>query len=264
MASGCTTIQVTPSSQAARREAAYFDATIDEQADFNPFSDRGWQRLEQCFARHCKGRGQLDILEVGCGTGHSRRIYQSQARRFVGIDLSRRSLSLAHGRHPQHPWICADAGQLPFAQGSFDAVVFSSVLHHLPEMTRSLQDAYRVLRPGGLAFAFDPNVWHPAMALFRSPRSPLYCPKGVSPNERPLAASELRAAFSQAGFRSIQIRAQSDISYSKVAPRGLNRCLKLFELADRLWDRSGMGRWFGTFLITCARRPIPETAVTCC
>jgi ubiquinone/menaquinone biosynthesis C-methylase UbiE len=47
------------------------------------------------------------------------------------------------------PLLVGDAAELPFAAGSFDAVVMAFMLFHLPRPTAGLAEAWRVLRPGG-------------------------------------------------------------------------------------------------------------------
>lgn len=192
---------------------------------------------------------------MGCGTGQSLRIYRERAGLYVGIDLSLAALKLAHGRFGEASWMQADALRLPFRDGSFDVVAFSSVLHHIGDRGAALAEARRVLSPGGWAFAFDPNLLHPAMLLFRHPRSPLYSSQGVSPDEQPLLPSALRQEFAGAGFAAIGQRCQSDIPYRQVAPRGLDALLGLYNRADWLWERIGLGRWLGTFVVTWGRRP---------
>ena len=113
-----------------------------------------------------------------------------------------------------------------------------------------------MLVPGGRVFAFDPNVYHPAMALFRHPSSPLYIAEGVSPHERPLRPSTLRRAFVEAGFVDVRQHCQADIPYREVAPPLINACLWLYNAADWLLQRSGLARWFGTFVVTAAQAPM--------
>jgi ubiquinone/menaquinone biosynthesis C-methylase UbiE len=134
-------------------------------------------------------------------------------------------------------------------------VAFSSVLHHIGDRAGALAEAQRVLRSGGWVFAFDPNLLHPAMLLFRHPRSPLYSAEGVSPDEQPLLPSVLRREFATAGFAAVGQRCQSDIPYRQVAPRGLDALLGLYNRADWLWEKSGLGRWLGTFVVTWAQKP---------
>jgi SAM-dependent methyltransferase len=236
------------------RDGEVFDRLVQEGGDFNPFTDRGWGTLARRFASAIPGAQSLRILDVGCGTGQSLRIYRERARLYVGIDLSLGALRLAGGRFGEASWMQADALRLPFRSGSFDVVAFSSVLHHIGDRGAALAEARRVLAPGGWAFAFDPNLLHPAMLLFRHPRSPLYSSAGVSPDEQPLLPSALRRDFADAGFAALGQRCQSDIPYRKVAPRGLDSLLALYNRADWLWEKVGLGRWLGTFVVTWGRK----------
>jgi ubiquinone/menaquinone biosynthesis C-methylase UbiE len=239
-----------------QRERAFFDQLANEEGNFNPFMDRGWRRIERRFCEMVRPTGaSFELLDVGCGTGKSRQIYIGHVSRYLGVDLSAASIDLASSQYPQDRWEVADACDLPFDDCCFDAVAFSSVLHHIPDFPAALRQAYRVLKPGGKVFAFDPNLLHPAMALFRHPRSPLYLSKGVSPNECPLLPRVLRDAFRAAAFEDIQQRCQSDIPYRQVAPKLVNALLSLYNLADWCWEHSGLGRWFGTFIITAATKP---------
>jgi SAM-dependent methyltransferase len=171
------------------------------------------------------------------------------------MDLSLSAVSLARRKAPRAAWMQADALRLPFADGSFEVVAFSSVLHHIPDFEPALREARRVLAPGGRVFAFDPNLRNPAMALLRGPKSPLYLSEGVSPNEAPLAPARLRRAFESSGFVAIRQRCQSGIPYREVAPRLINACLSLYNAADAVFEGIGLGRWFGTFVLTSGSKP---------
>ena len=234
-------------------EGRYFDRLVEEGGDFNPFTDHGWATLARRFAAAVPGNS-LRVLDVGCGTGRSRSIYRQRARHYAGIDLSLGALRLARRREADAEWLQADALRLPFRDASWDVVAFSSVLHHVPGRRAALAEALRVLRPGGWAFAFDPNLLHPAMFLFRNPRSPLYNPEGVSPDEQPLLPRVLREDFRETGFAAIGQRCQSDLPYRAVAPKGMDALLPLYNRADWLWEKVGLGRWFGTFVVTWGRK----------
>ena len=239
----------------AQVEAAYFDELVTAEGEFNPFTDAGWQVLQRRFVELGRPRPGLRVLDIGCGTGQSRQLYAQYAAEYTGVDLAEAELARARERFPGDRWLCCDARELPFAAASFDLVAFSSVLHHIEDFETALREAHRVLVPGGTAFAFDPNLLHPAMALFRYPKSPLYSSKGVSPNEAPLLPRRLRAGFERAGFGEIRQRGQSDIAYREVAPRLLNAGLKLYNLADHWFERIGLGRWFGVFVLTAGTKP---------
>jgi ubiquinone/menaquinone biosynthesis C-methylase UbiE len=241
---------------AAARERAYFDRFVREQGEFNPFAERGWRTLRKRFEKWVAPARPIEILDIGCGTGQSRQIFIQRAARYVGLDLSPTAIALASNRFLESEWVVGDACALPFPGESFDVVAFSSVLHHIPNFPAAVAEAARVLRPGGWAFAFDPNLLHPAMAVFRHPKSPFHAREGVSPNERPLTPWSLRRAFQAAQFVHLRQRGQSDIPYRHVAPRGLRAGLKLFNLCDWVWERVGLGRWFGTFVVTCGQKPV--------
>jgi SAM-dependent methyltransferase len=241
----------------ARRESAYFDRMIGEEGDFNPYAPRGWRTLARRFSEMVPLPAGLRLLDIGCGTGRSRQIYADKAAEFTGMDLSSAALRIASARFPRDVWLQGNACDIPFPDGAFDAVCFSSVLHHIDDFARAVSEGQRVVRPGGYVFAFDPNLFHPAMALFRCPSSWFYSSKGVSPNERPLRPVVLREAFTRCGL-TVRQRCQADIPYREVAPPLLNALLGIYNTADRLLELSGLGRWFGSFVITVGKKPDPS------
>jgi SAM-dependent methyltransferase len=235
-------------------EAAYFDAAMSQQGDFNPFTSLGWKRLADTFVHMAKPKGDLQLLDIGCGTGRSLQLYEPYVKDFIGLDLSYEMVRIARNNFPQHDWVRADACVLPFDDGTFDAVCFSAVLHHIPNYRIALREGRRVLKNGGFIFAFDPNLLHPAMAFFRHPKSPFYLPQGVSPNERPLLPSNLRNAFTAAGLDHIHQRRVAGIPYRYVAPKLINSMLKSYNAVDALLRYSGLGRWFGALVLTMGRK----------
>lgn len=249
-----------PTLDTSTTEAAFFDSFVAERGQFNPFADRGWETLGNRFNEWIDRQKPFDLLDVGCGTGQSRRIYIKHCRKYVGVDLSPGAIEVAKRLYPDSEFHVGDATRLPFADASFDVVAFSSVLHHIPDYGLAVKEAMRVLRPGGQVFAFDPNLLHPAMALIRWPKSPLYNPKGVSPNERPLLPSRLERAFREAGFVNRVQRCQADIPYQYVAPKLINACLGIYNAADWLMARLQLDRIFGTFVLTGGRKPFEPMA----
>jgi ubiquinone/menaquinone biosynthesis C-methylase UbiE len=239
----------------AAQERAYFDQFVREQGEFNPFAERGWRTLTRRYQQWVAPQRPVDVLDIGCGTGQSRQIFLQQAARYVGLDLSATAIAVAGSRFRDSEWVTGDACALPFRAESFDVVGFSSVLHHIPNFAAAVAEGVRVLRPGGWVFAFDPNLLHPAMAIFRHPKSPFHFREGVSPNERPLTPWSLRRAFEAAQLVHLRQRGQSDIPYRYVAPRRLKPALRFYNLCDWVWEHLGLGRWFGTFVVTCGQKP---------
>lgn len=96
-----------------------------------------------------------EVLDLGCGTGlHAPRF---PGRQYHGIDLSASYIEAARKKHPQHSFACADARTLPFAEGRFQNVLISGVLHHLndEDALSVLKDAARVLSSGGVIVIWE-------------------------------------------------------------------------------------------------------------
>jgi SAM-dependent methyltransferase len=101
------------------------------------------------------------VLEVAAGTGVVTRAMARSLRAEVPIvatDLNPPMLEQAAARGTDRPveWRPADALDLPFEDGSFDAVVCQFGVMFFPDRAKAHAEARRVLRPGG-AFLF--NVW---------------------------------------------------------------------------------------------------------
>jgi SAM-dependent methyltransferase len=87
-------------------------------------------------------RGEL--LDVGCGSKPFAGVFDGHIHRYWGPDLAG-SRYLGDAR----PDAFATAGAQPFRAGSFDTVLGLSMLTYLPEPLAMLNEARRVLRPGG-------------------------------------------------------------------------------------------------------------------
>jgi SAM-dependent methyltransferase len=108
------------------------------------------------------------VLELGCGSAPCSRWLATQGASVVGLDLSagmlRHAVRAGHETGLAVPLVQADAGRLPFADGSFDLAC--SAFGAVPFVTDSaavMREVTRVLRPGGRwVFA----VTHPVRWIF--------------------------------------------------------------------------------------------------
>ena len=109
------------------------------------------------------------FLDVGCGEGrHSLAAYLKPGVAVVGVDLSERDLATARGRitdmeafGPEGTitFLHGDATRLPFPDASFDRVICSEVLEHIPNYLSVLDELNRVLKPGGRLCVSVPRGW---------------------------------------------------------------------------------------------------------
>lgn len=113
------------------------------------------------LARRLRARHPSAVLEVAAGTGVVTRALASTlptTTSIVATDLNQAMLDQAEalGTCRTVEWRVADAMHLPFADGTFDAVVCQFGAMFFPDKPRAFSEAFRVLRPGGV-FIF--NVW---------------------------------------------------------------------------------------------------------
>src|SRR5207245_165333 len=108
------------------------------------------------------------VLELGCAPG--RWLAWSSARlavRPTGLELDSRGILLTKTLYPQLPIVRADAFSLPFAANSFDGVYSIGLIEHFQSPRRIIEEARRVLEPGGVSIWLVPNLaegsicrWH--------------------------------------------------------------------------------------------------------
>ena len=97
------------------------------------------------------------VLDVGCGAGHLGRLLKERGHHVTGMELVPEEADEARQRLDAVVTADVEAG-LPFAPGSFDAVIFADLLEHLVDPWRVLREAAALLSPGGVVVASVPNV----------------------------------------------------------------------------------------------------------
>jgi ubiquinone/menaquinone biosynthesis C-methylase UbiE len=104
------------------------------------------------FADFASGSGRR-LLEIGVGMGSDFIRFLRAGTLATGIDLTDRAVAITKQRLAAANLTAdvrvADAEQLPFQDDSFDDVYSWGVLHHTPDTQRAIQEALRVLAPGG-------------------------------------------------------------------------------------------------------------------
>lgn len=116
-----------------------------------------WARPERSarFREHVGGPGKR-VLDLGCRYGALTAFY-ADGNEVVGLDIDREALALAGSRLGiETRWADLDE-PLEFPDESFDVVVIGEVLEHIRNPALLVDEAARVLRPGGRIVGSTPN-----------------------------------------------------------------------------------------------------------
>ncbi|CAM5363163.1 SAM-dependent methyltransferase [Streptomyces narbonensis] len=145
--------------ESSRASRGWWDRNADEyQSEHGAFlgDDRfvwGPEGLDEAEAEllgpaaALKGR---DVLEIGAGAAQCSRWLAAHGARPVALDLSHRQLQHALRIGGGVPLVEADAGALPFRDGSFDLVCSAyGAVPFVADPVRVFREVRRVLRPGG-------------------------------------------------------------------------------------------------------------------
>jgi 2-polyprenyl-3-methyl-5-hydroxy-6-metoxy-1,4-benzoquinol methylase len=141
------------------------------------------------------------VMEIGCGTGLFTEIFAASGARILAVDLSPDLLVAARARHLPR----VEFREQPFeecdADGPFDAIIGSSVLHHL-DLGRTWPKVRALLKPGGRISFAEPNMLNPQIFCERHFRR--LFPQ-VSPDETAFVRFRLKRDLARAGFTAIEI-----------------------------------------------------------
>jgi len=190
------------------------------------------------------------VLEIGCGTGIFTEIFAETGAKIVAVDISKDLLDKAQAKG-------LSAEQVKFLEsrfencdliGPFDAVIGSSVLHHL-EITPALTTIYKLLKPNGILSFAEPNMLNPQIAIQKN-ISWIKRKMGDSPDETAFLRWNIHNLLCHTGFVDIQIT-----PFDWLHP---NTPLKLVDAVDKIgfiFEKIPIIREFAGSLHIYARRP---------
>jgi 2-polyprenyl-3-methyl-5-hydroxy-6-metoxy-1,4-benzoquinol methylase len=145
----------------------------------------------------------VHVLEIGCGTGMFTEMFAQTGACITAIDISKDLLRKAEERKLPREKVRFLEKRFEDCDvdGPFDAVIGSSVLHHL-EIDKALPKIYELLEPGGVISFAEPNMMNPQIFIERKFRKFF---KQISPDETAFVRKTLQKDLQKAGFQKIEI-----------------------------------------------------------
>lgn len=219
---------------------------------------------------HLKGGHRL--LDVGCASGRQVFMASPFCLEVVGVDVGAPFIEMAKKYAEENGvnnamFMRTDGGKLPFPDNSFDRLICSEVIEHVPDEHVFVADLFRVLKHGGIAVFTVPNlnsrgtVWRRFLNSFRPFK---FEPLSTFSNEeikhhgdahlRQFSSQEFAALAKKHGFEVLYAGGASFIDGPKIGPI-LERTNKLkfiqkFTFAlERLLARVPFLRRFGRHIV---------------
>lgn len=222
------------------------------------------------FAGFASSRNKR-VLEIGVGLGADYLEWLKAGAQATGVDLSPAAIEAATRRCRAAGFKpdlrLADAGHLPFRTGSFDIVYSYGVLHHSPDTAAGLQEAMRVLRPGGtlkLMLYHHPSVTGWMLWLRygiwrgRSLRDTVYeCLE--SPGTKTFTKAWVRSQLG--GMENVAIRqvfSPGDLLLNRPSARFQSWPYRMIWAVYPRWFVRIFCRRYGLFLLISATKPNPQ------
>jgi len=108
------------------------------------------------------------VLDIGCGGGGKTCYYATfQPKKIIGIDVvehyAEEGNAFARGKGLGEiaTFMTADAANMPFADESFDTIIMNDAMEHVDQPEKTLEECFRVLKPGGHIYINFPPYYHP-------------------------------------------------------------------------------------------------------
>lgn len=183
------------------RDSKFWNKRADKYSQ-RPVSDEATYRKKLEITREYF-RPDMEVLEIGCGTGSTAIAHAPYVRHILATDFSSRMIEIARDRalaagvdNVSFEARPADENDAPDA--TVDAVMAHNLLHLLDDRDRAIADVHRMLKPGGV-FVTSTACLGDMMFLFR-----LIIPVGrflrLFPMVKVFSAAELRESLESAGF----------------------------------------------------------------
>lgn len=98
------------------------------------------------------------LLDAGGGTGRITKAFRGAAGALVIADLSHDMLIKANEKNEGYHTVCTISEKLPFPDNFFERVIMVDALHHVFDYVETVEELWRVLKPGGRLIIEEPDI----------------------------------------------------------------------------------------------------------
>lgn len=141
------------------------------------------------------------VLDVGCGVGDRLTLLNLAGYESYGVEVSESAAAIAERVHGADRVFHGTFHRACYPDDFFDCVTFYHVFEHLQCPQDVLEEARRILKPGGVVFIELPNIDSVGYRLFKKRWQPLHVPQHLFH----FSPSSLTALVEKLGFRVLQI-----------------------------------------------------------
>jgi 2-polyprenyl-3-methyl-5-hydroxy-6-metoxy-1,4-benzoquinol methylase len=218
----------------------------------SPAGAKRAERRGELIANGAGLRPGTRTLEIGCGTGMFTEMFVRTGTQIVAVDISGELLAKARERD-------LPANQVLFLEkrfeecevdGPFDAIVGSSILHHL-EVAESLSRIHALLKPGGVMCFAEPNLLNPQVFIERKFTFLRKWLSYVSPDETAFVRWRIASMLRRSGFDEVEVT-----PFDWLHPSTPGHLIGTVSALGNFLENTPVLREFsGSVLIRCRRPP---------
>lgn len=105
------------------------------------------KELKNAIDKFAKG----DLIDIGCGNKPYEELFDGKTTKYIGCDIVQSNLNKVD--------IICPANKIPIEDNSFDIVFSTQTIEHLEDPQGLINEAYRLLKPGGSFILSGPQYW---------------------------------------------------------------------------------------------------------
>lgn len=119
-----------------------------DEIEMQPRFMREWAMYQFCLPL-VRGKKAIDL---GCGEGYGTACLAAEAKEIIGIDLSPETVIKAQKKYnlPNLRFEVMDANHTQYDENFFNVAISMAVIEHIKDYRRHINEAYRILKSGGL------------------------------------------------------------------------------------------------------------------